>query len=120
MKSSNHISQVLKNGMHLLAALLIPIIWIWIIVSFNRLPEEIPLQFDSSGNVNRRGSRFLVFLLPLLPMITWLGRYNVFKLGLYNFKALERMSFYSVFIRFGAALGALLVWQNLLSHIPAT
>lgn len=46
---------------------------VYLIIQWDRLPEEIPAHFGFSGEVDRWGSRFELFLLPGIAAVMWIG-----------------------------------------------
>ena len=45
------------------------------LIVFPSLPDQIAMRFDSAGNVLRWGSRFEVFLLPVLNLVFSVASY---------------------------------------------
>lgn len=46
---------------------------VYLALQWNELPEKIPAHFGASGEVDRWGSRFELFLLPGIAAVMWAG-----------------------------------------------
>lgn len=44
---------------------------IYIFLKWGSLPNEVPAHFDGAGVVDRYGSKFELFILPLVGVFTW-------------------------------------------------
>jgi len=58
-------------GQHF-SQLLLVFLWISAIIMFNHLPAVIPTHFNFSGEVDSFGSKYTIFLLPLLGTILFI------------------------------------------------
>ncbi|MCF8293035.1 MAG: DUF1648 domain-containing protein [Chitinophagaceae bacterium] len=47
--------------------------WVWTILNFSRLPETIPIHYDSSGQVNNYGNKGMIFMLPIIATILFVS-----------------------------------------------
>ncbi len=59
--------------LEMLAISLLLICWVLAIYGFYILPESIPVHFDMSGKVTRYGSKFNIFLMPLIATVLFIG-----------------------------------------------
>lgn len=53
--------------------LLLILLWIKVIFSFNQLPDNIPTHFNFEGEVDGYGSKWTLFILPAAATITYIG-----------------------------------------------
>lgn len=49
--------------------------WVFAIVAYSSLPETIPTHFDFSGAVNGYGGKGMLFLLPSISFVLYIGMY---------------------------------------------
>lgn len=61
------------NLLENLGWLLLIIIWIKVIFSFNQLPDSIPTHFSLEGEVDGYGSKWTLFILPVAATIAYIG-----------------------------------------------
>lgn len=59
--------------LEMLAISLLLICWMFAIYGFSTLPDSIPVHFDITGKATRMGSKFNIFLNPLLSTILFIG-----------------------------------------------
>jgi uncharacterized membrane protein len=59
--------------------LLLMAIWMIPILAYADLPDEIPMRFDSLGNVSTSGKKVTLFLLPIIGTFTFLLIYIIGK-----------------------------------------
>jgi uncharacterized membrane protein len=52
---------------------LIVLLWLAVIISFNSLPDTIPIHFDGTGKVDGYGSKYTIFLLPIIATVLFSG-----------------------------------------------
>ena len=56
----------------IITGLIILIPFVWGIMAYHSLPEQIPIHFDFSGNVDNYGPRWIVLIIsPILLLIQW-------------------------------------------------
>lgn len=60
------------------------ILWIYTLLKYSKLPKIIPIHFGFDGNPDNYGSKYFIFLLPILALLLYffLG-YNVKKINNY-------------------------------------
>ena len=56
-----------------LSLLLLFFIWAFTIFSYVKLPEIVPIHFDASGRPDSYGSKWTLFVLPLVASILYAG-----------------------------------------------
>lgn len=63
---------------------LILILWIYTLLKYSKLPKIIPIHFGFDGNPDNFGSKYFIFLLPILALLLYffLG-YNVKEINNY-------------------------------------
>jgi uncharacterized membrane protein len=59
--------------LEMLAISLLFICWVFAIYGFYILPDSIPVHFDMSGKVTRFGSKFNIFVMPLIATVLFIG-----------------------------------------------
>lgn len=52
---------------------LLSAIWILAIYSYFKLPDIIPVHYDGSGQVTNHGNKIMLFILPVVATIIFLG-----------------------------------------------
>ncbi|EGQ26347.1 hypothetical protein HMPREF9372_1627 [Sporosarcina newyorkensis 2681] len=45
----------------------------YLLLHWNRLPDQIPAHFGANGEVDRWGSKFELFILPAIALFLWIG-----------------------------------------------
>ncbi|MFD0954297.1 DUF1648 domain-containing protein [Virgibacillus natechei] len=53
---------------HFFAFIVIIVMFVYAIVMFNRLPDEVPIHFNAAGEADNWGGRGSIFMLPLLSL----------------------------------------------------
>lgn len=63
---------------------LILILWIYTLLKYSKLPKIIPIHFGFDGKPDNFGSKYFIFLLPILALLLYffLG-YNVIEINNY-------------------------------------
>ena len=49
------------------------VLWCFTIYSYSKLPDIIPIHFNAHGQVNGRGSKATIFILPVIASIVFAG-----------------------------------------------
>ncbi|MEK4023280.1 MULTISPECIES: DUF1648 domain-containing protein [Sporosarcina] len=59
---------------------------VYLLLHWNRLPDQIPAHFGANGEVDRWGSKFELFILPAIAIFLWIGLWVLEKYPhLYNY-----------------------------------
>lgn len=53
--------------------LLLLIIWAAILLTFEKLPEQVPLHFNASGEIDRYGKKTELFIVPIIATMLYVG-----------------------------------------------
>jgi uncharacterized membrane protein len=61
------------NVIEIIGLLVLITMWVWTILNFSKLPETIPIHYDSSGQVNNYGNKGMIFMLPTIATILFIG-----------------------------------------------
>ncbi|MEI6090122.1 MAG: DUF1648 domain-containing protein [bacterium] len=48
-------------------------LWIFTVTNYYNLPETIPTHFNGAGHIDSFGSKFTIFLLPIIGTILFIG-----------------------------------------------
>ena len=64
---------VFDRRMEQASALCLVLLWAITLISFFTLPEIIPTHFNASGQPDDHGSIYLLWILPVLGTLIWLG-----------------------------------------------
>lgn len=49
------------------------ILWIFVSITYSKLPDIIPVEYNFEGEVVRQGKRINIFLLPIIASLLFLG-----------------------------------------------
>jgi uncharacterized membrane protein len=66
-------STIIDKFLELLGWLTIIILWVLTIWSYFKLPDIIPIHYDSFGNPDDYGNRLTIFILPLVASVIFAG-----------------------------------------------
>jgi uncharacterized membrane protein len=61
------------RGIDAVSMLLLLLIWIYVVVSYISLPEQIPVHYNLEGVADRYGNKITVFILPAIISAVWAG-----------------------------------------------
>lgn len=53
--------------------LLLLAMWVLTVISFNALPNQVPVHFDAAGQVTRTGGKGTILILPIISTLLFLG-----------------------------------------------
>ncbi|TFJ94304.1 DUF1648 domain-containing protein [Lentibacillus salicampi] len=78
-------ASVAEKVIHTITLLLIIAAFVYTMMVYPGLPEPIPIHFNAQGDVNNWGSKAIIFLLPAISLVLFIGLYFLNKVPhIYN------------------------------------
>ncbi len=62
----------IDKGIEILGFLILILHWIWVVVTFTKLPDIIPTHFNARGEVDGFGSKVSILTLPVIATIIYI------------------------------------------------
>lgn len=59
----------LDNFLDIFGYILLILYWIMVIITFQKLPEEIPVHYNGAGEVDALGTKNSIFMLPVIATL---------------------------------------------------